>query len=88
MKHQAATIVGQPRLDTGLQKARRWVGLVVIDLRVALVADDDEVVPLGQRHQVFEPGKRYDRAAGIARVADVQQLAALPDGSRHRLEIR
>ena len=71
-----------------LQQARRRRGLVQVDLRVALVGGDDEVVALGELQRALQILQRQHRAGRIARAAQKQHLAALPHGLRHRVEIR
>src|SRR5690606_41045523 len=51
VEHHAAGKIVAAELGAGLKQARRGVPLVRVDLRVALVAGDDEVVGVGEGDQ-------------------------------------
>ena len=61
-----------------LQEARRRVGFVEVNVRVALVRSHDEVVLLGQCQGTLHPRERGHGAGRVARRAQEQDLAALP----------
>ena len=81
--HQVAEIVAAERLG-GLQAAQRRL-VAEIDLRVALVAGDDEAVAIAQLEQRLPLRQRHHRAGRVAGRADVQQLRARPGG---RIDLR
>ena len=60
---------------------------VAIQLRVALVGGDDEVVFLGELERVAQELERQHGAGRIAGAAEEQDLAAFPDFGRHGVEI-
>src|SRR5262249_9782138 len=85
--HAALEAVVAARLGR-LKQSGRWRALVEIDVRVALVGGDDEVLTLGEIERALEVAERQHRAGGIAGAAEKEYLAALPHGRGHRGEIR
>jgi hypothetical protein len=60
------------------QRAQRWAVLVEIDLRIAFVGGDDEVVLFRQVEQLLPLVERQDLARGVARGADIDHLHGFP----------
>ena len=80
------TVVAHGRC--GLEQARGRRGLVQIEFRVALVGGDHKVMGRGQLDQPAQGLQVQHRPAGVGRRAQIEQLAALPGGRVHRLEVR
>ncbi len=53
MEHHAALVIGAAQCCTGGKQPCRWISLVEVQLAVALVGGNDEVVLVGQRDQLF-----------------------------------
>ncbi len=70
-----------------MQEARRRRVVVEINLGVALVGRDHEVVLLRQFERVLQILLRRCGARGVAGVAQKQHFAAIPDVGRHGVEI-
>src|SRR5471032_2511468 len=84
----AALEVLPAQFDAGAEQAG-WRGLFVeVQLAVALVGGDHEVVFVGQGDQLFQGFNRDQRAGRVARRAQEQDLAAFPDVWRDGVEIR
>ncbi|MNF75148.1 hypothetical protein D3C84_572040 [compost metagenome] len=88
MEHHAALEVAAAEFGAGVQQASGRVLLVEVQLAVALVGGDHEVVLVGQGDQLLQGIQRYQRAGGVARRADEQDLTALPDVGRYGVEVR
>ena len=70
-----------------LEQARGWRRLVRIELRIALVGGDHEVVPPGELDQARQGRDVQHRPGRVARGAEIEELAAPPGGVVHRVEI-
>src|SRR3990167_11003199 len=88
MKYQAAAEVVATEFRAGLQQPRRRLIFIAIDLGVALVAGDDEVVFVGECEELLQGCDVCDSAGRIAGRADIEQLTASPDRSRDCVVIR
>ncbi|MNN09582.1 hypothetical protein D3C81_1224680 [compost metagenome] len=88
MEHHAALEVAAAEFGAGAQQAGGRVLLVEVQLAVALVGGDHEVVLVGQGDQLLQGFQRHQRASGVARRAEEEDLAALPDIRRHGVEVR
>ncbi len=88
VKRDASRVVVAAGPMRDLQQAGRWARVVRIDLRVALVGGNHEVVPVGLLEQPDDGLCRDRLAGGVARRAQVDDLASAPDAVRHASEIR
>ncbi len=88
VEHHATLEIAAAQLGAGGQQARRWRLLVKVQLAVALVGSDHEVILVGQSDQLFQRDERDQRPRRIAGRAQKQNLAALPDLGRDRVEVR
>ncbi len=83
VEHHAAGVVIPANGGAGLQEAFRRVAFLRIEFGVAFVGSNDKVVFVGQG---YHPGQRLpgdNSTTGIARGAQKQYLAFLPDGFGH-----
>ncbi|MDT4837851.1 hypothetical protein FQZ97_715940 [compost metagenome] len=88
VEDHAAFEVGAAEFRAGGEQAGGRVLLVEVELAVALVGGDHEVVFVGQGDQLLQGVQRDQRAGGVARRAEEEDLAALPDVRRHGVEVR
>src|SRR5690606_38921289 len=79
---------GVPRADCGLQQPRRRMRLVQIDLAVAFVGSNDEVVSIGELDRVAQVLQARDGTRRIVRRAQEEQLATAPDVLGHAIQVR
>ena len=74
MEHERAPEVVAPRGAAGLEESRRRLALVGVDLGVALVAHDGEIVTVGERAEdVFYIADADDRPLDRGVRARVEQ---------------
>ena len=88
MEHHAAFEVFAAQGHASAEQADRRCLLVEIQLAIALVCGDHEVVFVGQCDQFFQGVERDQGAGRVARRAQKQDLAALPGVDGHRVKIR
>ena len=88
VEHHAAGEIAAAQLGAGAEQAGRRGVFVEVQLAVALVGGDDEVMLVGQGDQLLQCFQRDQCAGGVARRAEEQNLAALPDLCWHRIEVR
>ena len=88
VEHHATCEIATAQFGAGAKQAGRWCVLIEIQLAVALVGGDDEVVLVGQGDQFLQRLDRDQGAGGVAWRAEEQDLAALPDFGRHGIEVR
>ncbi|MNK87698.1 hypothetical protein D3C87_1076380 [compost metagenome] len=88
MEHHAALEVLATQFHASAEQARRRGLFVEVQLAVALIGRNHEVVFVGQGDQLFQ-GFHWNQCAGrVAWRAQEQDLAAFPDVRRHGVEIR
>ena len=80
--NQARVAVASKRVRRR-ERAERGSRLVEIDLGIALVGGDHEIVPIGQLEQVTPLVLTHHPAGGIVGRADIEQLRPSPDRVRH-----
>ena len=88
VEHHATLEVLAAQGHAGAEQANRRGLLVEVQLAVALVRSDHEVVFVGQGDEFFQGVERDQRAGRVAWRAQEQDLAALPGVDGHRVEIR
>lgn len=88
MEDQAALEVPLAQGQGRLEQTDRGFGLVKIEFRIALVRGDEEVELLCQLDEPLQDLDGHDGPRGIARRADVKELAALPGGGVNGIEVR
>ena len=88
VEHHATLEVLATQRHAGAEQARRRGLFVEVQLAVALVGGDHEVVLVGQGDQFLQGFQRDQRPGRIARRAQEQDLATLPDLHRHGVEVR
>ncbi len=87
MEHQAAAEVPVAGAPGRAEQAGRRMGVVEMDLAVALVGGDHEVVPFGQRDELRKAVLIQNRAGRVGGRAEIEQLASFPDGLGYGVEI-
>ena len=75
-------------LAAGLDRAGRGGTAAVVNLAVALVGDEDEVVLPGEGHQAFQPFEAGDRTLRVGGRAEIGQRDAREDIGAETLVIR
>ena len=88
MKDQAVSVTVVAHGGGCLEQADRWFGLVEVELRIAFVCGNEEVVLFGQPDEPLQCLLRNDRPGRVSRGAEIEDLAALPGIRTYCLEIR
>ncbi|VVN49243.1 hypothetical protein PS647_06266 [Pseudomonas fluorescens] len=88
VEHHATLEVLATQFRASAEQAWRRRLFVEVQLAVALIGGNHEVVFVGQGDQLFQGLDRDQGAGRIARRAQEQDLAALPDVRRYGVEIR
>ena len=88
MKTQTVPVVGIAHRGGGFKQSRGRMLLIRVDLAVALVTGDHEIVLLRQSNQFLQSLPGHHRAGGVPRSADKQKLAGMPLFFSHRVKIR
>ena len=88
VEHHAALEIAAAQLGAGAEQAGRRILFIEVQLAVALVGGDHEVVLVGQGDQLLQLLHRYQGAGGVAWRTQEEDLAALPDVGRNGVEVR
>ncbi|MNI90993.1 hypothetical protein D3C73_1485960 [compost metagenome] len=67
VEHHATLEVTAAQFGTGTEQARWWGVFVEVQLAVALIGGDHEIMLVGQCDQLLQGVHRYQCAGGIAR---------------------
>ena len=87
VEHHAALEAVVAGGEAGLEEPRGRGALVQVDLGVALVGGNDEVVPLGEGERTAQKIERQHPAGRVPGAAQKQHLTPPPDALGHGIEI-